>query len=142
MANILKLAVGRLRPRYFTADGSYLDTFVGGLPVVFGASVPHESGFQIQSFPSGHAATAVGLAIGLTWLYPRGRWLFVSVAVLAALQRIDVRAHYLSDTIAAAAVGCLGAALVMDPRVLGRWFDQFESKTPHRVASGEPHPVN
>jgi len=52
---------------------------------------------QFRSFPPGHAATAVALAIGLTQVYPRGKWIFASLAVVACLQRLESRAHFLSD---------------------------------------------
>ena len=52
---------------------------------------------SVRSFPSGHAATAVAMAIGLTYVYPKGKPLFLLMASLAALQRLVVGAHYLSD---------------------------------------------
>ena len=51
----------------------------------------------IRSFPSGHTATAVAMAIGLTYVYPRGKPLFLFMASIAALQRLIAGAHYLSD---------------------------------------------
>ena len=135
IANVAKLLVARVRPRYFDFDGNVLHSFLGFLPGVFPPGSQYHKGFEIQSFPSGHTATAVGLAIGLARLYPRGRWLFLFFAVLAASQRIDVRAHYLSDTVAAASLGFLGAALVFDPRALGRWFDRFENRLGLRAAA-------
>jgi membrane-associated phospholipid phosphatase len=89
---------------------------------------------NLQSFCSGHTATAVGLAISLSFFYPRGRWLFALFAALAATQRLESQAHYLSDTFAAAAVAFLCAAVCTDPRLLGRWFDAFE----RRPAAGGP----
>ena len=83
-----------------------------------------------SGIPSGHTATAFGLAVGLGRIYPQGRWLFFSFAMLAALQRVDVDAHYLSDTVAAAAIGFLCAACVFDARGLGRWFDRLERRAP------------
>jgi membrane-associated phospholipid phosphatase len=147
LANLVKLTVARLRPRYFHLDGGVLDTFVGVAPYLFGGSAQHSHAFEIQSFPSGHTATAVGLAIGLTRLYPRGRWLFFTFAALAAWQRIDVQAHFVSDVVAAAAVGFLGAALVSDGSRLGRWFDDLETQnvkppTASAVASHNPPPLD
>jgi len=52
---------------------------------------------QFRSFPSGHSATAVALAIGLSQVYPRGRWIFAFLAAMACLQRLESRAHFLSD---------------------------------------------
>ncbi|MCP4814017.1 MAG: phosphatase PAP2 family protein, partial [Planctomycetaceae bacterium] len=75
-------------------------------------------------------ATAVGLAIGLSYLFPRGRWLFTFFALLAALQRMDSGAHFLSDTLVATAVACLISGLCLDHRVAGRWFDRLEKQAP------------
>ncbi|HUP78459.1 MAG TPA: phosphatase PAP2 family protein, partial [Pirellula sp.] len=52
---------------------------------------------EFRSFPSGHSATAVALAIGLTQVYPRGKWIFASLAATACLQRLESNAHFLSD---------------------------------------------
>ena len=52
---------------------------------------------EFRSFPSGHSATAVALAIGLTQVYPRGKWIFASLAAAACLQRLQSNAHFLSD---------------------------------------------
>jgi membrane-associated phospholipid phosphatase len=124
-ANIGKMLVARVRPRFFKGE-AITESFVGWLPIVFEPSGKFEFGFKIQSFPSGHTATAVGMAVGLSLVYPRGSWLFFTFAALAAAQRIDVNAHYLSDTTAAAAVAFLAAALIADARRLGRWFDRIE----------------
>ena len=148
LANLVKLAVARVRPRYFDLieGGGVVDTFIGFVPWLFGSDPRYHSGFEIQSFPSGHTATAVGFAIGLTRIYPRGGWLFFTFAALAAWQRIDVQAHYVSDTVAAASLGFLGAALVTDRRGMGRWFDAWERRPaagqkPPRCSSAPLHPV-
>jgi membrane-associated phospholipid phosphatase len=138
LANVAKLLVARVRPRFFDLHASVFGSFVGWLPLVNGAPAGFRWGFSIQSFPSGHAATAVGLAIGLAQIYPRGRVLFAVFAALAAVQRIAAGAHFLSDTLGAAAVGLLAAAWVVDRRVLGKWFDKLETRATPR-ASAEKH---
>ncbi len=57
-----------------------------------------------RSFPSGHAATAWGLAIGLSLAFPRGVVLFVCFATLASVQRITSGAHFPTDVLAGAAI--------------------------------------
>lgn len=136
MANLGKLLVGRLRPSFFDLETPIRESFIGWLPSVF-LRGQIDYGYAYQSFPSGHTATAVGLAWGLSYVYPQGRWLFCLFAMMAALQRIATGAHFLSDTVAAAALGCLAAALVSDPRCLGRWFDRIEG---HRAESQCPPP--
>jgi membrane-associated phospholipid phosphatase len=47
------------------------------------------------------------LALALSALYPRGRLLFLALALCSACQRIEEGAHHPSDILAGAAVGCL-----------------------------------
>lgn len=108
-ANGMKLLVARTRPRGFDFTGDVWTTFGPWLP---------ETGAR-QSFPSGHTATAAGLALALMVLYPRGRRVFALLAVLVACQRIECGAHYLSDVLCSAAVGCLVVACCLR---LARWF--------------------
>jgi membrane-associated phospholipid phosphatase len=119
VANVVKVLVGRTRPRAFDFHGGAWDTFTGLFPSDALASAN-------QSFPSAHTATIVGLAFALTWLYPRGKWLFAAMAVLVACQRIQSEAHYLSDTLFAAALGCLVAIACLKAGPVRRWFDRKE----------------
>jgi membrane-associated phospholipid phosphatase len=115
-ANAIKLLVVRSRPSVANLDGTVWETFGDWLPVFRVGVLGFAENAKQHSFPSGHTATAVGLAIALSALYPRGRWLFAALAALAALQRIEVQAHFLSDVVAGAAVGCLiGAACSFGP---------------------------
>jgi membrane-associated phospholipid phosphatase len=111
----LKLLVARTRPSASGEITTALATFVGWLPV-WQTHDPTLRGHSIQSFPSAHAATAAGLASALGMLYPRGRWLFAGFAFMAMLQRVDAQAHYCSDVLAGAAVGCCVAAAVQSSR--------------------------
>ena len=70
------------------------------------------SQFLFQSFPSGHAAMAVALALSLSWMFPKGRYLFLTFAVLGILQRVSFLAHWPSDTLFAAAVATMIAGNV------------------------------
>lgn len=62
-----------------------------------------------RSFPSGHAATAVALAIGLSLAFPRGWFIFGMLAVMACIQRVSSGAHYPSDVLAGASLSFLCA---------------------------------
>ncbi len=125
LADLLKLVLGRLRPRTLIVEHIW-DSFIGWFPVFLRSAPEGGSSSNFRSFPSGHAVVATALAIGLSTLYPRGRWLFACFAVLAALQRVESLAHYLSDTLAGAAIGCLFCGICFDARLLGRWFDRWE----------------
>jgi membrane-associated phospholipid phosphatase len=63
-------------------------------------------------FPSGHAALAFATAAALGMLWPRLRWLWYPLASLVAIERFAETAHWLSDTVAGAALGIGGAYFV------------------------------
>jgi membrane-associated phospholipid phosphatase len=91
----------------------------------FGPWLPLGSlGSPNQSFPSAHTATAMGLAIALMVVYPRARWLFCLAPVLVAYQRMDSGAHFLSDVLCGAAVGCIVAAITLRARWLDRDYSE------------------
>jgi membrane-associated phospholipid phosphatase len=119
---LTKLAYARHRPN--TMDG--LETTVFNS---FGSWFPFFStGSEWQSFASGHSAMATGLAIGLTWLMPRGKWLFIALAALVMLQRIASGYHYLSDTLRGSAIGWFIAAGCLPGGWLSRPFDRLEER--------------
>lgn len=103
-ADAIKLFVARTRPHATLDVASVSDTFVTALPLLNIDALKNGWGHHVQSFPSAHAATAVGLAIALSTFYPRGRWLFAIFASLAMVQRLEAHAHYLSDVLAGAAI--------------------------------------
>jgi membrane-associated phospholipid phosphatase len=125
-ADAFKLITARIRPRHLELDAGVMDTFTGWLPVLF--PIPNQGAFDSRwlSFPSGHTAVAVAFAIGLASIYPRGRWLFGLFAFLATFQRIESGAHYVSDTLAGAAIGAAFILLIGESRIVGRWFDRLE----------------
>ena len=65
----------------------------------------------VRSFPSGHSATAAAMAFALANVYPRGRYIFGILAILACLQRVASRAHYPSDVLAGVTVAAAIALL-------------------------------
>lgn len=65
----------------------------------------------LQSFPSGHTATAFALAMALSILYRQGKPLFFLFAILVGIQRIISQNHFPSDVIAGALVGITSAQL-------------------------------
>jgi membrane-associated phospholipid phosphatase len=101
---LLKWTTGRYRP--FTAPIAGAST---AAPFEFH---PFPSSGRNLCFPSGHAALAFATAAALGMLWPRGRWLFYVLAMFVAAERVAENAHWLSDTVAAAAIGIGGAMLV------------------------------
>ena len=106
IANVCKLLVARIRPKALDSNSTAVESFIG---------IPGSADlWEQQSFPSGHTATAFGLAIALSRLYPRGRRLFAVLAALAAAQRVLDDAHFLSDTLVGAGIACFVAAILRD----------------------------
>jgi len=105
LADVLKVVVGRARPKLLFAAGTYDFTW-------FGFHADH------WSFPSGHATTAAALMTALWCLWPRPLWLYVAAAALVAASRVITGQHFLSDVIAGAAIG------VVATRVLAAWMLQ------------------
>jgi len=119
-ANVVKMCIVRIRPHHFQFDGTVWETFGQWLPLA-------SAGSGGQSFPSGHAATAFGLAAVLAWLYPRGRRFFWVMAVLVACQRVASGAHYLSDVLVGAAIGLLVGRACTLPWRPWNWLDRWET---------------
>jgi membrane-associated phospholipid phosphatase len=133
IADGLKLVIARLRPELAHSSGA-TGTFLSWLPLFHRDTLGHPYGHALQSFPSGHAATAVGLAVALATLYPRGRWLFAAFAALACFQRMEAQAHFASDVLAGAAIGCLIGGACQ----LSRWPSNWSRHRPTTRSIGEP----
>jgi membrane-associated phospholipid phosphatase len=119
VADVIKMLVWRTRPYDWQYTGGVFDTFQGWLPFT-------GAGTGGQSFPSAHVATSIGMALALSSVYPSGRGLFYTVTALVALQRVEVGAHFVSDTCFGAAVGYLTALVIFRLKSLGLLFDFLE----------------
>mgnify|MGYP002527520857 CR=1 FL=1 len=122
MGYLAKSVIARSRPMSFDLNLRIGTSFGEWFPYWNVPGWDH----PLQSFPSGHAATAVGLTVALIRMYPQGRPLFIVFAALAACQRMGASAHYLSDTVAGAAVGLFFATMVLDARFGGRIYNRLE----------------
>lgn len=125
LALACKSLIVRKRPLHFTPEylaGHVTETFGSWLPWMTDGAASND----LRSFPSAHTATAFGLAVGLSWLYPQARWFFFLIASLAACQRIVVEAHFMSDVIIGCAIGIALALLFVGPGHLGRLFAWLE----------------
>jgi len=83
-----KSAFGRLRP-YVIAEQGWNDLFFAGG----------------RSFPSGHTAYYLGLALPCALLFRRG-WLALLPALFVAAARVLVNDHFLGDVLASLAIVC------------------------------------
>lgn len=93
--NALKIIIGRPRPVLLLDSGIFNDFTLFSF-----AS-------RWWSFPSGHSATALSLALALAVFFPRWRLPLLLFAGTIAASRIVVTAHYLSDTLAGFAIAAL-----------------------------------
>lgn len=130
MADVVKLTIARLRP------WAWIDQAGGTLPSQFVRWFPLGTNTSMdQSFPSAHTAAAFGLALGLSALYPRGRWLFLATAALVAAERVVFSAHYASDVLAGAGLAWLVVLGLFRNRRIAGLFDRFERSEPPRRSS-------
>lgn len=125
LVNLLKVLFGRARPKLIAEEGSL-------------AFSPFSVGYDWNSFPSGHATTALAIA-GTFWvLDPSRRWLWLALGLSVAFTRVALGAHYPGDILAGGVLGWW-VAVVMSrstdrwwPRGLRRFADPFP-----RVADGD-----
>jgi undecaprenyl-diphosphatase len=94
-----KRMIGRLRP---SIDGA-LDPYMFK-PFIWRA--------DYAGLPSGHTTTAFAVLVAFGMLWPRARTALLLYAMLIALSRVMVLAHFPSDVLAGALVGGLGVILV------------------------------
>ncbi|MGY8771162.1 MAG: phosphatase PAP2 family protein [Pirellulales bacterium] len=121
-ANVVKfIGISRIRPREFDMDLTVSDSFQNIIPLFnsggWDRALEYLGQSNLHSFPSAHAATAAGLWVGLSALYPQGRWYFAVLALLSGLQRIVSGAHFPSDVCFGYAAGFLFATLLLRTRI-------------------------
>jgi len=96
---IVKRMIGRARPMV----GGSLDPFLFH-PFIWRV--------EYAGMPSGHATTALAVLVAVGTLWPRARTVLLIYAVLIAISRVMVTAHYPTDVLAGALVGIAGAMMV------------------------------
>ena len=69
---------------------------------------------EYASLPSGHAVDAFAAAMAIGALWPRMRPLMWTYAIVIAVSRVVLTAHFPSDVMVGAVVGVVGALLVRD----------------------------
>lgn len=100
---IVKRLIGRARPMVTGAFDPYAFS-----PFIWRA--------DYASLPSGHSTTAFSVLVAFGALWPRARAVLWIYALLIAISRVVVTAHYPTDVAAGAVVGTVGALMVR------RWF--------------------
>ena len=96
VADILRVLFGRTRPNNLEVPQGFYGVWHDGHWIIGQA--------KFSAFPSGHAATAVGLAVA-AWLVHRGWGAVAAVYALAVMwSRIALQAHHLTDVVASTAL--------------------------------------
>jgi membrane-associated phospholipid phosphatase len=113
IANLLKRAIGRARPELFDAVGSFsFSSFAND--------------YTLESFPSGHATTALALAFVIGFLAQRWFPYALIFGLGIAVSRIIVGAHYPTDVLAGIVLGIFGAYAVRYVFALRGWGFRFK----------------
>ena len=115
-ATILRVLFGRTRPLNHDVPQGFYGVWHEGHWII--------GKFAFSSFPSGHAATAVGLAAA-AWLVHRG-WGAVALlyAVAVMWSRIALQCHHLSDVVASTILS-IPLAMLLKPLLLPSVEFQF-----------------
>jgi undecaprenyl-diphosphatase len=100
VVTIAKRIIGRARPLFSDGD-AFLYHVLLWRP-------------SYASLPSGHATTAFAALFAFGVLWPKLRPLLWTYAVMVALSRVMLAAHYPSDVVAGAIAGLIGTVLVRD----------------------------
>lgn len=105
--HLVKVMVGRPRP---PLDDPFYATGPAGLYPIpadhgFRMASPWTSGYDLASFPSRHACFAALAAVFLCRMAPKLRPLAIVLAVIVAMARVVMGAHFPSDVLVGAALG-------------------------------------
>lgn len=101
IVEILKFVIGRARPVFFEMFG----IVVGFLPFT--------SEWAFNSMPSGHTALSFAGLVMLGMLIPRFKWLTWSLAIVIAVSRVAIGAHWPTDVLLGAFIGMVSADFVL-----------------------------
>jgi len=87
IVNMLKIFIGRARPKFFNEVGAY-------------HFQPFHIDYDFASFPSGHAITWGIVAMAMARFFPKYRLYWYLSAIMVALSRVVLGSHYTSDVFA------------------------------------------
>lgn len=104
--NLVKVVIGRYRPRALFEQGLY-------------GFHPFSTDWAINSFPSGHSQAAFAAMTALVFILPRYDLAWLALAVLVAVSRVATSVHYLSDVAMGSYVG-IAAAILMHRAFIAR----------------------
>ena len=99
VVNILKIIFARYRPKMLFSENLYGFSWF-------------DVGYNVASFPSGHTTIAFAAMVSLSFVWPKFRYIFLSLATLIGFSRIVLGAHYLSDVLAGALLGSITSYII------------------------------
>lgn len=123
VGHLFKILIGRPRPLF--DDPMHVLGPIGKYPVELKNGTralihawDYASGVasDLWSMPSSHALAAASLAVSLTLLYPKLRWLCVGLVIIVCIARVVLGAHYPSDVLVGAGLGWWLASAAMRER--------------------------
>lgn len=107
ISNLIKVSLGRYRPRYLFDSDLYGFHFFS-------------REWAMNSFPSGHSQAAFAAMTALVVIFPRYDLMWLAIATLVALSRVVTTVHYLSDAVAGSWLAiCVTVALARAFRARG-----------------------
>ena len=110
LVNVLKVIFGRARP------GAYWEHELYGFD-------PLSIGYDVNSFPSGHAATVGSVVMALILIWPKKWPWFAGAGAMVVSTRVLLESHYLSDVIVGCYLGILTTLAIRNYlwKPLGIW---------------------
>ena len=122
IATIFRVLFGRTRPSNLDVPQGFYGVWHAGHWLI--------GKYQYSSFPSGHAASAVGLVAALWLVNPRWGTAGVVYAVAVMWSRIALNCHHLSDVVASAGLSIVVALLLRKylAPINERFFERLENR--------------
>lgn len=144
IGHLLKIFIGRPRPLFddpmhvLGPFGKYPVELKNGSRALIHAW-DYSSGVasDLWSMPSSHALAAASLAVSLTLLYPKLRWLCVGLVIIVCIARVVLGAHYPSDVLVGAGLGWWLASAAMQRR----WGSKLAAAVLPRPARADDAPI-
>lgn len=117
VGSVFKTILGRARPEELINHQQ------------FGFTGWHFGQDAFSSFPSGHVTVVTSLLVGLTVLFPRYCYAFLTTAVIVIITRVLLTRHYLSDVLATFYLVFIGLNLLF--YLVRRYYPKMWSLIPN-----------